>query len=145
MLRRGFGGSQEDLERTCLCSTVPTEHGNAASQYASGLQHDLQVAYSRLVRKKKCGKEGTLRVDVTRVFLPHSATPHFREIVVEHTQGQHDTPKHSSSHISTALQETSRRRARAQISDLTYIGLFFFTAAYITWLVLDRRRPADVT
>ena len=56
MLRRGFGGSQEDLERTCLCSTVPTEHGNAASQYASGLHHDLQVAYSRLVRKSSAGK-----------------------------------------------------------------------------------------
>jgi hypothetical protein len=133
---------------TCVCLNYPTEHGNAASQYASGLHHDLQVAYSRLVRKKKCGKEGTLRVDVTRVFLPRPATPHFREIEVEHTQGQHDTPKHCHKYI----YYSKRRRAgepRARISDLTHMlhppAASSSHQHIITWLERAQQAPSDVT
>lgn len=102
-------------------------------------------------QKKQCGKEGTLRVGVTRVFLPRYATPHFREIVVEHTQGQHGTPKHSHKYI--YYYYSKRRRAgepRATISDLTHMlhrpAAFSSSQQHIvTWLERAQQAPSDVT
>jgi hypothetical protein len=120
----------------------PSEHGNTASRYASGLQHDLHAAYSHLVRKRSAG----LRVPYA-LTLPGSSllalSPHTFERLRSSTR--RNTTTHTQT-LPEVLRETDRPHAgepransHTHTSDLTYTHpsacSLFFTAAYITWLV----------